>query len=156
LTKDDGYKKIGIFTGIGIVIIVLIFTSTEINQRKALENVQITLQEVQIQSFSLSGASLKLFLNMYNPNDITTTLDRADYEIWFNENSLGTGIIDKRVDIPPLESRTVDTDFSLSFAGVGQSVISALTEDEMTWRISGIAYYDTIFGPIEIPFDITQ
>ena len=150
-------KKIGIFSGIGIVvIIVILFISSEINQRKALENVEITLQEVQIQSFSLSGASLKLFLNMFNPNDITTTLDRADYEIWFNDNSLGNGSIDKRVDIPPLESRTIDTDFSLSFQGIGQSVISALTENEITWRISGIAYYDTIFGPIEIPFDITK
>jgi len=150
-------KKIAIFSGIGITAIILVlFLSTEINQRKALENVEITLEKVQVQNISLSGASLKLFLNMYNPNDITTTLDRADYEIWFNDNSLGTGSINKRVDIPPLESRTVDTDFSLSFQGIGQSVISALTENEMTWRISGIAYYDTIFGPIEIPFDITQ
>ena len=144
-------------SGIGIIVIIIAFyISTEINQRKSLENVQITLQEVQIQDISFSGASLRLILNMYNPNDITTTLDRADYEFWLNQNSLGKGKIEKRVDIPPLESRTLDTDFFLSFEGVGQSVISALTKNEITWKITGIAYYETILGPIEIPFDIIK
>ena len=152
-------KRVGIIiSGVAaaIVIITIVFVNTEIEQRKALENVQITLQEVRLQNIGFTGASVKLFLNMYNPNEITTTLDRADYDIWFNENRLGSGNINKRVDIPPLESRIVDTDFDLNFEGIGQSVISALTENEMIWRISGIAYYDTIFGPIEIPFDITQ
>ena len=139
-----------------IIAYVIIFAFTEIEQRKALEDIQISFHDATLKDIGFSGATVNLSLSMYNPNDITATLDRADYDLWFNENYLGSGITQKRVDIPPLESRIAATDFDLDFGGAGSSIISAITEGKASWRISGTAYYDTIFGTMNIPFDITK
>jgi len=93
---------------------------------------------------------------MYNPNDVTATLDRSKYELWFNENYLGKGSIEEKTDIPPFTSRLVHSEFSLSYAEVGNTIVSALIEEENTWRIQGTAHYDSILGTIDIPFDIVR
>jgi len=157
-------KKIGIGIGVGIGVsigaIIVIFASVgisqEIEQRKALENVEISFDGVNVKDIGFSGATLDLVFRMYNPNDITATLDRADYDLYLNGNYLGMGQISKRVDITAFTSRTVPTEFDLSFGGVAQSLISALIEGETTWRVSGTAYYDTLLGTINVPFDFTR
>jgi len=160
-------KKIGV--GIGITFAVLITITiavgaiylqtevqTEVEQRKALQNVEISFDGVGNVDPGLTSARLDLVLRMYNPNDITATLDRADFDLWGNENYLGNGVINKRVDIPPFASRTVHTDFELDYGGIGSLIWSTLTASNMTWRIAGTAYYDTPLGTIDIPFDLTQ
>ena len=94
-----------IIIAVGIVAYVAIFASTEIEQRKALEDIQISFHDASLEDLGLSGATLNLALRMYNPNDVTATLDRFDYELWFNDNYLGSGATHQRVDIPPLTSR---------------------------------------------------
>lgn len=153
-------KKIRIIIAIAIAAVfvsyLLTMTFTETEQRKALEDVDISFHAATLQDIGFSGATLDLALEMYNPNDITATLDKADYDLWFNDNFLGHGFTHQRVDIPPLTSRIVRTEFDLDFTGAGQSVISALTQGEATWRLAGTAYYDTVIGTLNIPFDITQ
>ena len=123
------------FISAGIVAYVAIFAFTEIEQRKALEDIQISFHEASLKDIGFSGATVNLSLSMYNPNDITATLDRADYDLWFNENYLGSGVTHERLDIPPLTSRIANTDFDLDFGGAGMAIISAITEGEASWRI---------------------
>ena len=153
-------KKVGIGIGVSIVVIIVAFASLgisqEIQQRKALENIQISFDGVNVKDIGFSGATLDLVFRMYNPNDITATLDRADYDLFLNDNYVGTGQIFQRVDIPAFSSRTVHSEFNLSFGGVAQSLVSALIEGKTTWRVSGTAYYDTLLGTINVPFDFTR
>ncbi len=97
-------------------------------QRKALEQVEISFHEARLKNIGFSGASLEISLRMYNPNDTTTaTLDRADYDLWFNDNYLGSGQMHQRLDIPPKTSHIANTDFDMDFEGAGQSILSAIT-----------------------------
>jgi LEA14-like dessication related protein len=152
-------KKIGIIVAIVISVVFFSYLSTiafsEIEQRKALEDVQISFHEATLQDIGFSGATLDLALEMYNPNDITATLDKADYDLWFNDNFLGHGLTHQRIDIPPFTSKIIHTEFDLDFTGAGKSIISALTQGEASWRLAGTAYYNTILGTLNIPFDIT-
>ena len=153
-------KKIGIIIAIGVSAVIISYLSTmtftEIEQRKALEDVEISFHQATLKDIGFSGATLDLSLEMYNPNEITATLDKADYDLWFNENFLGHGFTNQRIDIPPLTSRIINTEFDLDFTGAGESIISVLTQGEASWRLAGTAYYDTIFGTMNIPFDISR
>ena len=146
----------GIVVGAAIIGIVLLNIVVEVEQRKALENIQVEFADVSIQGIGLTGVNLEVALDMYNPNDVTATLDRSEYELWFNENHLGKGSIDEKTDIPPFTSRLVHSEFNMSYAEVGNTIVSALTEEEHTWRIQGTAHYDSILGTIDIPFDIVR
>ena len=148
---------------IGIAIIVLILASLilfniiiGVEQRKALEHLEIELISVSLNEIGITGVKLGILLDMYNPNDVIATLDKASYEIWFNDNPLGSGVIDQQVDIPPFSSREVKTNFEMSYGEVGETIITALTEDEHIWRLKGVAHYETILGTIDIPFDIVR
>lgn len=153
-------KKIGIGIGIGVAVLIAIGVGSqmyrEVEQRKALQNVQISFDGVDVKDIGLTRARLDLVLRMYNPNDITATLDRADYDLWGNGNYLGNGVINKRVDIPPSASRTVHTDFDLDYGGAGKLIWSTLTKGGTSWRMAGTAYYDTLFGTMNIPFDLNK
>lgn len=145
---------------IAIIIIVsgiFLFNSIiEVEKRQALENVQIEFVSIVLDEIGITGIELGISIDMYNPNDVTATLDKADYEIWFNDNKLGNGVIEQQTDIPPYTSREIKTDFKMGYSEVGETVLAALTEEEHKWRIKGVAHYDTILGTIDMPFDITR
>ena len=136
--------------------LLLLNMVVEVEQRKALENIQIELVDITIRGIGLAGVNLDVSLDMYNPNDVIATLDRSEYGLWFNGNYLGDGTIQQEIDIPPFTSRQIHTEFSLNYAEVGKTVISALTEEQHTWRIKGIAHYDSVLGTLDIPFDIIR
>jgi len=146
----------GIIASVILIGILLLNVVVEVEQRKALENIQIEFADVAIRNIGLTSVMLDISLDMYNPNDVIATLDRSEYELWFNDNYLGKGVIEQETDIPPLTSRLVDTGFDLSYVEAGETVISALTEEQHTWRIKGVAHYDSIIGTIDMPFDIIR
>lgn len=146
----------GIIVAVSIIGILVLNIILDIEERKALEDIQIEFAAVSIQRIGITGVELNVLLGMYNPNDVSATLDKSEYELWFNDNYLGQGTIQQETEIPPLTSKQIDTEFNLSYAEVGETVISALTEEQYTWRIKGTAYYDSILGTIDIPFDIVR
>lgn len=146
----------GIIIGVTIIGILLLNIIVEVEQRKALKGIKVEFADVSIQNVGLTGVNLEVSLDMYNPNNVTATLDRSEYELWFNENYLGKGSIEQKIDILPLSSRLVYSEFDLSYAEVGTTIVSLLTEEKYTWRIQGTAHYDSILGTIDIPFDITR
>ena len=154
------YKLIFIASGIVVTVAIVGFLllniAVEVEQRKSLESIQIEFVDVAVKDIGLTDVGLEISLDMYNPNDVVATLDRSEYELWFNDNYLGEGTILHETDIPPFTSRQVDTEFNLSYLEAGDTVISAFTEEQHTWRIKGIAHYDSILGTIDIPFDIVR
>jgi len=152
-------KKIAAAVVVIVVAVVLgmvgLWFNQQVRQREALRTVQISFDGVGVRSIGLTGASLDIRLRMYNPNTITATLDRANYDLYGNNNHLGNGVIPQRIDIPAGSSRTVTTDFSLSYGGGAPVIWSALREGRVSWRIRGTAYFDTPLGTISVPFDVT-
>ena len=145
-----------IIMGIIVSSVVIFSLIIEVEQQRALEHVQIQFVKVNIQNIELTNVSLEVLLDMYNPNDVTATLNKAEYKIWFNDSLLGSGKILQRTDIPPYTSRSISTNFDLGYFEVGETIVSALTEDAHVWRIKGIAQYDTIIGTLDVPFDILR
>ena len=146
----------GIVAAVAITGFLLLGMAVEVEQRKALENIQIEFVDVAVKDIGFTDVGLEISLDMYNPNDVIATLDRSEYELWFNDNYLGEGAILQETNISPFTSRQVDTEFNLSYLEAGDTVISALTEEQHVWRIKGIAHYDSILGTIDIPFDIIR
>lgn len=154
--EDNGNgTKIGITIFAIIIIVGVFFIATQLLQRQAMQDVQLSLSDVQIKNIGLSSATLEVYVNMYNPNNgITATLDRMDYSVYANGNNLGNGQITQRVDIPPQGTKTVSSAFQVSYAGTLRAVWSALTGGgNIKWNLKGTAYFDTPLGTLNIPID---
>ena len=140
-----------------IIIVGLIgysYFSYEVAKREALKNCEFRLADVRIKSVGLTSAELNIILEIYNPNDITVTLDRADFSVYGNDNYLGDGEITKKINIPPYNKKRVSVPFTLDYFGAARVIWSALREGKVVWKITGIAYIDTPLGTMEIPFTV--
>jgi LEA14-like dessication related protein len=150
-------KKVAVVAVIVVALVlgtVGLWLTQQVGQREALRAVQISFDGADLKNVGLTSATLVIRLRMYNPNSITATLDRANYDLWGNENHLGSGVISERTDIPPGSMRTVATDFDLSYVGTAGVIWSVLKEGKVSWRITGTAYFDTPLGTMNVPFDI--
>jgi LEA14-like dessication related protein len=154
---EDGGNgtKIGITVVAILIIVGVIFVVIQLLQREAMQNVELSLSDVQIRNVGFTSATLEIYLNMYNPNSgITATLDRMDYSVYANGNYLGNGQVIQRVDISPKATKMVSSTFQVSYAGTLGAIWSALTSGgNIKWNLKGTAYFDTPFGTLNIPIN---
>jgi len=141
-----------------IVLIVGGYFYQQIQQREALQNVQISLGVIDLKSLGLTSATLGLSLNMYNPNNsVTAILDRTEYQLYANGNELANGEIPNRYDIPPTSTITVPMDVTVSYLDSLRAVFSAFNNGQINWEMKGMAYFEMpILGAIPIPYDFTK
>ena len=138
---------------VGILIFGGFYVFSEYQKRVALQNCEISLANVRVVSIGLTSAKLEVVLRIYNPNDVTATLDRIDYELYGNGEFLGNGEFIRRVEIPPHSSKLVSSYFTLDYTGALKTVWSAIKRGDVMWKIKGIAYIDTPIGTLDIPFE---
>jgi LEA14-like dessication related protein len=105
-----------------IVVALLLLTVAgvayyEYAKREALRSCQISIADVSVKSLGPTNTTLEIKLNIYNPNSIPATLDRASYSLYANEVYLGNGTIPRKYDIPPGSTVTIVTPFELSYPG---------------------------------------
>ena len=148
-------RTIGIAVLGGLVIIAGMFAYANFEQKKTLEKIQISLEYVVFQRINLIPAGLDFAFQIDNPNDITTTFDRADYKIFMNDLLFANGVMDERVDVPAFSSRTIHIVLGVDMTALSPSNADVLMEGQATWRIIGTSYYETAFGTIKVPFDST-
>ena len=136
-----------------LLVVISLWIYKEKAQRDVLKNVEVSVDGISPKSIGLTNATVEIMLRIYNPNIITATLDRVDYKLYGNGNYIGSGNIDRRIDIPSRSSRTVITDFDLSYGGTLETIWSAIQNGNVNWKINGIAYFDTPLGSLNIPFN---
>lgn len=142
------------------MLIVLFLSATlgcEAREQKAAEALQkcdIGLIDVRIVSLGFTSASLELVFSITNPNSISVTFDRADYDLYGSEKYLGHGFISRKVNIPPSASRTVSSPFEVLYSDVGKVAWDILRGENVSWKITGKAYINTPKGEMEVPLEL--
>jgi LEA14-like dessication related protein len=149
-------KKMAILISIIVivaVVIVAIFGYQQYQQRAALREIQISISDVKIESVNLTSASLNFTLKVTNPSTQEATLDRTVYTLFINNVSLGTGENQEKVTIPAGGTVFIPQPFMASNSGVAQGAWSFLTEDQVSWRMVGTAYFDTFLGTVSTGYE---
>jgi LEA14-like dessication related protein len=138
-----------------IVIILALVGYQEYQQREALRDIQISVDDVAIERVDLSSATLNFSLRITNPNTNAATIDQTDYAVFINNVSLGSGQNLDRVTIPAGGSVVIPQPFTVSYAGAAQSVWTYLTQGEADWRMVGTAYFDSPLGTVSVPYELS-
>ena len=117
---------LGIFTVAAIMGIMLLNTEVEVEQINPLEKIEVEYVDVSIQNVDFSDVEFDVSIGMHNPNDVTSILDRTEYQLWLNGNYLGEGKIEQDTDIPPFTSKQIHTEFTLSHSDVWGTILFGL------------------------------
>ena len=134
-------------TGLG-VIVLSVAASACATLRNALnfEEPQIQLQEIHVTGMGLSGGTLDLVFDVYNPNQYRLRSTRLDVGLELASTDFGEAFIDKPLDLSPQNHSRVVMPVRFTWAGVGAAARSLLQSQELPYVITGAVILDTPIG----------
>lgn len=126
-----------------ICLPALTSTACSVLQRFSFAEPSVGLETVTITGLSLSGGSLRLRLNVHNPNayDLQGTQFSADVN--FEGTHFGTVSRDAAFALPAEADAPIDLDLRFTWAGVGAAARSVISEGAVDYELRGRVLIDT-------------
>ena len=110
------------------------------------EEPQITLQEITVTGLSLTGGTLDLVFDVYNPNDYRLRSTRLEVSLDLEGRYFGEALIDKPLDLSPTNTNRVVMPVQFEWAGVGAGVRALFERQAVDYTLGGAVLLDTPLG----------
>lgn len=110
------------------------------------EKPQIELQEINVTGLGLTGGTLDLVFDVYNPNDYRLRSTRLEVALELAGTDFGEALIDKPLDLSPENHSRVLMPVRFTWSGVGAAARSLLESQELPYGITGAVLLDTPIG----------
>lgn len=123
-------------------------------QRQAIQQAQFSFRSAMLTGVDLSGANLRITLELANPTETAIVLDRLDYTLYVNDQRAVSGYTTEQVRVPPGEARPLAFSTHLRYADVGNQLRHILQSGLVSYRLSGVGHFDTPIGTIDYPLEL--
>jgi LEA14-like dessication related protein len=130
---------------VSLLLVTLAACATLQNVLKV-EEPQVELQEINITGLGLSGGTLDLVFDVYNPNQFRLTSTRLEVALELAGTDFGEALIDKPLDLSPEYHSRVLMPVRFTWSGVGAAARSLLQKQELPYGITGAVLVDTPIG----------
>jgi LEA14-like dessication related protein len=110
------------------------------------EQPQVELQEINVTGLGLSGGTLDLVFDVYNPNDYRLRSTRLEVDLELAGTDFGEALIDKPLDLSPENHSRVIMPVRFTWAGVGAAARSLLQAQELPYGLTGAVLVETPIG----------
>ncbi len=110
------------------------------------EEPQIELKQINITGMGLTGGTLDLVFDVYNPNDYRLRSTRLEVGLDLEETHFGDALIDKPLDLSPTNHSQVVMPVRFEWAGAGAAARGLLTRQALHYGITGAVLLDTPLG----------
>lgn len=107
---------------------------------------EIQLKEIQITGIGLSGGTLNLALDVYNPNDYRLRSTRLELGIDLESTHFGDALLENPLELPSQQHTLVTVPVRFEWAGVGAGARALLTRQAIRFGLTGTAYLGTPLG----------
>src|SRR2546426_9970935 len=133
-------------TGLVIAVAVTIANCATLRNALTFENPQIELQGINVTGMGISGGTLDLVFDVYNPNQYRLRSTRLEVTLALASKDFGEALIDKPLDLSPQNHSRVVMPVRFTWAGVGAAARSLLQSQELPYGITGAVILDTPLG----------
>ena len=106
----------------------------------------VALQQIDITSFSLTGGTMNLVFDVYNPNDYRLRSTRLEVGLKLADTDFGEALIDKPLDLSPQNHSQVIMPVKFTWAGVWAAAKSLLQSQELPYGLTGAVIVETPIG----------
>ncbi|NJE08129.1 hypothetical protein E3E31_06280 [Thermococcus sp. M39] len=101
---------------------------------------EVKVTDLKVSVEGLASSSLNITLSIYNPNKVTITVMKIDYNIYGSDNvAVENGRVIKQITIPPNAAKYVSIQIKMKY-GTLKAVWGAMEMDKIEWRIIGKLY----------------
>lgn len=111
-----------------------------------------TLKEIALTRFSLKEMNFLFGIEVQNPNNFDLKLRALEYAVYFNDQEVGKGQLEKEVRIAKSSATLVKVPLSADFKSLGSSWGSILSTQDLRYKIEGAAVVKASLGSATIPF----
>ena len=125
--------------------------------RQAFQQPIVNLRDVKVRGIGLTGGSLDVMLNVYNPNRYRLDATRLTYKVALAGDSitLATGALDSRFTVQDNDSTMVTIPVSFTYAGVGAAGRSILNTGAVNYHVTGDVTVGSAVGNFTVPYSST-
>jgi len=128
----------------------------------------VALSEVQVTAVGLQGATVRVFLEVYNPNRFGLSSEALDYTLSYAPDAppSGSGGIDaaawqrlaagrtaEDVELPAGDTVAVSIDVPFRYRDVGPALLGLLRDGTLAYRFEGAFAVGSPVGTVRVPFD---
>jgi len=129
-----------------VIVSVAVLACATLRNALTFESPQIELQEINVTGMGLSGGTLDLVFDVYNPNQYRLRSTRLEVGLELASTDFGEALIDKPLDLSPQNHSRVVMPVRFTWAGVGAAARSLLQSQALPYGITGAVILDTPLG----------
>jgi len=129
-----------------MLLTVTLFACATLRNAVTFENPQIELREINVTGLGLSGGTLDLVFDVYNPNDYRLRSTRLEVDLELAGTDFGKALVDKPLDLSPENHSRVLMPVRFAWSGVGAAARSLLESQELPYALTGAVLLDTPIG----------
>ena len=115
----------------------------------------VTLRDVRLNGVGLTGGSMDVVLNVYNPNGYNLSATQMTYKLMVDSVQFADGLVQQRFDVAENDSNTVRIPVSFTYAGIGEAGRQLLNTGSINYRVAGGLTVATPLGNFTVPYDRT-
>jgi LEA14-like dessication related protein len=107
---------------------------------------QVELKQIDITGLGLTGGTLSLVLDVYNPNKYRVRSTRVEVSLALEERHFGDALLERALDLSPENHNQVVVPVRFEWAGVGAGAKALLTKQAVGYGLSGTLIVNTPLG----------
>src|SRR5213594_302815 len=111
---------------------------------------QIELREIEVVGVGLTGGTLNLAFDVYNPNDYRIRSTRMEVGIDLEGRHFGDALLERPLDLSPQNHSRVVLPVRFEWAGLGAGARALVTRQEVRYGLTGTVLLDTPLGDKEV------
>ncbi|MEX2156200.1 MAG: LEA type 2 family protein [Gemmatimonadales bacterium] len=128
------------------VTLLLVSACASIRSAINFQEPQIALQEINITGLGLTGGTLDLVFDVYNPNTYRLRSTRLEVGLDLEDTYFGEALIDKPLDLSPENHSRVIMPVRFAWSGVGAAARALLERQSLNYGLTGAALLETPLG----------
>jgi LEA14-like dessication related protein len=121
--------------------------------RQVFKEPVVQLSDVRLVAVGMTGGTIDVLLNVYNPNEFRLDATRLTYRLLVDSVQVGQGALDSRFTVQQGDSTLVRLPVSFTYSGLGAVANQLRNQGMLNYRVMGDVTVTTPLGDFTRPYD---
>jgi LEA14-like dessication related protein len=123
--------------------------------RQAFQEPVVSVRDVRLNGIGLTGGSVDVALNVYNPNNYRLDATRITYQLLFDTVSFANGALTEQQTMNARDTLRLVIPVNFTYRGVGEAGRQILNTGTINYRLLGDVTVGSPLGNFTIPYSTT-
>ena len=123
--------------------------------RQAFQEPVVSVREVRLNGIGLTGGSVDVALNVYNPNNYRLDATRITYRLLFDTVTFADGALTEQQTVQARDTLRLLIPVNFTYRGVGEAGRQILNTGSVNYRLLGDVTVGSPVGSFTVPYSTT-